>query len=136
MLFGTHVLVVEDDESFRRTMARDMREHIERRGLPADLYESDRADLAFERILRNPGDRWFIVTDCILYPSSGPLKTGLDLIQRVYENVPRIRSYRILISGATIDPVDFGLFGVDRFFRKPCRITDLVDLLAGFLASE
>ena len=136
MPHDVHVLIVEDVEEIRRAMVRTLRQMIETRGFSVVISEADLADAAFEKILSNPGDRWFVITDNNLEPSRGPIQTGLDLIRHVHENVPRIRSFLVLMSGGDMDSVNFDLFGVDRFMQKPCKIAELVELLATFLASE
>jgi CheY-like chemotaxis protein len=132
----THVLVVEDDEVVRRALVRGIRKEIKRLELAADLIEADRADQAFERILLSPGDRWFVITDNNLNPSVGSIQTGLDLIYRVHENVPRIRSYRILVSGRGMDMLNLDVFGVDTFMLKPWDVAKITELLVAFIASE
>ena len=135
MQYVTHVLIVEDAENVRRALVRGMRQEIERLEIAADLIEADRADTAFERILSSPGDRWFLITDNDLNPSVGSMQTGLDLIRHVRENMPRIRSYRILVSGG-MDPSVSDLSGVDMFMAKPWDVVKIIDLLVTFLASE
>ena len=80
MLRVTHVLIVEDVEVVRRALVRELRQEIGTCGLPADVSEADRADQAFDRILANPGDCWFVVTDNVLNRSVGPMQTGFDLM--------------------------------------------------------
>jgi len=134
----THVLVVEDDEAVRRGLVRRLRKEIEKRGgLPVDLIEADCAEKAFDRILSNPGDPWFILTDNNLFQTVGAVQTGLEFLRLVRENIPRIRSFRILTSGDAMDtPHLRERFGVDVFLQKPCDIIDVADLLVAFLASD
>jgi DNA-binding response OmpR family regulator len=125
-----HILVIEDDESFRTVLVK----HLEREGYFVSQADNGREGLYLLR--RNPAD--LVITDIFM-----PEADGLEVIMEVRKKQKRgcSRIPVIAVSGGMVTSpakkVCFlkqaGQFGADRIFPKPFDFRELLNTVQELL---
>jgi CheY-like chemotaxis protein len=120
---GAPVLIVEDDESLRRILARQLRAS----GL--DVTEADSAELAVA--LLSGGLRPGVV----LLDVNLPGDTGWDFLRGPH--LANAGAPPVLISSATaVSPKRLAEFHVAGYLPKPCPMDTILEAVARLLANE
>jgi len=115
-----HVLLVEDDDSFRRALS----EVLGARGF--DVTPSSNAAEALERLQEEPVD--LVVTDIVM-----PGMRGDALIREIRETFPHVPTIAITAFGSIEEAVEITRAGAAEYLTKPFRTRALVDAMEKIL---
>lgn len=117
------VLIVDDEKAVAEVICK----FLQRAGLDASCFNYPREVLMLitEQKLQ---------ADVLLTDNDMPGMKGIELIQKVKEYIPGVKT--ILISGYPVDPEKLRSVGCDRFFLKPVGVFFLAELIPALLAGE